>query len=114
MALPQHRPLTDARGWRWVVTVDAGRLVLTPPDGEPIVFADPAELRSLAPQLTRAVAEHDQAAQHAAARASAQRRQRRILAGEPVGHRNRPFVEPPEPAMHLDPLIVGPRQESPA
>jgi hypothetical protein len=114
MALPQTRPLTDDRGWRWTVTVDAGRLVLTPPEGEPLVFANPAELRSLAPQLTRAVAEHTLDAQEAAVRESLARRRARAARGEPTGLRGRPFVEPPEPAMHLDPLIVGPRQEAPA
>lgn len=112
MALPQERTLRDAAGFRWLVTVDAGRLVLQVADGsaDPIVFDDPTDLRWFGMQLHRAAVQHDLDVQLAAATASAARRQRRILAGEQPGLRNRPFVEPPEPAMNLDPLI--PRQES--
>lgn len=107
MPLPQHRTLTDTAGWRWVATCDRGRLVLTREgDGHRVEFDDPTELRAFAPQLTRAVVEHDLDVQHAAAKASADRRQRRKLAGEPVGRRHGPFVEPAEPALNLDPLIV--------
>lgn len=112
MPLPQERTLTDDAGFRWLVTVDAGRLVLTVTDGsaEPVVFTDPTDLRWWGMQLHRAAVQHDLDVQHAAAKASADRRQRRILAGEQPGNRNRRFVEQPEPAMNLDPLI--PRQES--
>ncbi len=115
MALPQSRSLADAGGFRWLVTVDRGRLVLQrldEPDADPIVLDDPADLRWLGMQTHRAAVEHDLDVQHAAAKASADRRQRRILAGETVGHRHRPFVEPPEPAMHLDPLIPDRRQSA--
>lgn len=116
MPLPQERTLTDATGFRWLVTVDAGRLVLTVADGsaEPIVFDDPTDLRWFGMQLHRAVVQHDLDTQYAAVQASVARRERRKRAGEEVGVRHRPFVEPPEPAMHLDPLIVdqSPRQES--
>jgi hypothetical protein len=108
--LPQERTLSDATGFRWLVTVDRGRLILTPDDGDPIEFDDPADLRWFGMQLHRAALQYDLDVQHAAAKASADRRQRRILAGEAVGERHRPFVEPPEPAINLDPLI--PRQES--
>lgn len=103
MALPQTRTLTDTGGWRWTVTVDRGRLVLTREGGQVIEFDDPAELRSLAPQLTRAVAEHALDTQLAAVKAS----HARLPAGSV---RHRPYVEPAEPALNLDPLI--PRQES--
>lgn len=106
MSLPQTRTLTDADGFRWYVTVDRGRLVITRDGVAPVVFERPEELRSLAPQLVRAVVEHDLDVQHAAAKASADRRQRRRLAGEPVGIRHRPFVDPAEPAMNLDELIA--------
>ncbi len=106
MALPQQRTLTDDEGRPWLVTVDRGRLVLD--NGlRRYVFADPTELRALAPQLTRAVVEHDLDVQEAAAKASATRRLRRAQAGEPLGNRHRPVVEAAEPALALDPLIVG-------
>lgn len=108
MPLPQTRQLTDAAGFGWLVTVDRGRLVLVrPADGTRIEFADPTELRWLGLQTHRAAVEHDLAVQHEAAKASADRRQRRKLAGEQLGDRARVFVEPPEPALNLDPLIVG-------
>lgn len=106
MPLPQVRPLTDTSGFRWTVTVDRGRLVLTRDGDDPVVFERPEELRALAPQIVRAVTEHDLDVQHAAAKASSDRRQRRKLAGEPTGLRHRPFVEPPEPALALDELIA--------
>jgi hypothetical protein len=103
MALPQTRTLTDASGFGWLVTVDRGRLVLTrPADGERIVLSDPAELRWLGMQLYRAVIDQEQETQHAAASASARRRQLRKLAGEPTGLRHRPFTDPPEPPIHAD------------
>jgi hypothetical protein len=109
--LPLSRTLTDAAGFRWYVTVDRGRLVLTVADGsaEPVVFDDPTDLRWFGLQLHRAAVEFDLDVQHAAAKASADRRLRRQQAGEVVGNRTRVFVEPPEPAMNLDPLV---RQES--
>jgi hypothetical protein len=107
VALPQARTLTDADGFRWLVTVDAGRLVLESVEGQRVVFERPEELRWFGLQAHRAAVEYDQEVQHAAARASAARRQRRINAGEPVGHRNRPFIDPPEPPLNLDPAIVG-------
>ena len=112
MPLPLSRAVSDAAGFRWLVTVDRGRLVLQrldEPDAEPIVLDDPTDLRWLGMQTHRAAVEFDLDVQHAAAKASADRRQRRILAGETVGQRHRPFVEPPEPAINLDPLV---RQES--
>lgn len=104
VALPQTRTLTDTDGFRWFVTVDRGRLVLTVADGSapPIVFDRPEELRSLAPQLTRAVTEHELDAKFAAAKASADRRLRRKQAGEPTGLRHRPFTDPAEPPIHAD------------
>lgn len=93
MPLPQSRTVTDAAGFRWLVTVDRGRLVLTPTDGQPIVLDDPSDLRWLGMQTHRAAVEHDLDVQHAAAKASADRRQRRILAGEPSGLRHRPFTD---------------------
>lgn len=95
MPLPQTRTLTDSAGFRWIVTVDAGRLVLTVADGsaDPIVFDRPEELRSLAPQLTRAVTEHDLAVQEAAVKASIARRHARIAAGGQRGNRHRPFTD---------------------
>jgi hypothetical protein len=102
VSLPQTRTLTDDEGFRWFVTVDRGRLVLDTADGSltrPIVFDRPEELRSLAPQLLRAVTEHRLDAQIAAAKASHARRP----AG---GLRHRPFVEPPEPALPLDEAIA--------
>jgi hypothetical protein len=107
--LPQTRPLTDTTGTRWLVTVDRGRLVLTRSDGETWTFTDPTELRSLSPQLTRAVTEHTLDQQETAAKELAARRLLRKRAGEPAGLLHRPFVEPGEPAMNLDPLV---RQES--
>lgn len=95
MALPQTRTLTDTDGFRWLVTVDRGRLVLSRQDGSapPIVFSRPEELRSLAPQLTRAVTEDALDRQLAASKASIARR--------PAGSvRHRPFTEPPEPPAH--------------
>jgi hypothetical protein len=99
VSLPQVRPLTDADGFRWTVTVDRGRLVLTRDGVDPVVFDRPEELRSLAPQLVRAVTEHDLDVQLAAVRASHARRPR-------GGQRHRPFVEPPEPALALDEAIA--------
>jgi hypothetical protein len=99
MPLPQVRRLTDADGFRWTVTIDRGRLALTRDGAEPVVFDRPEELRSLAPQLVRAVTEHDLDVQLAAVKASQARRR-------PGGQRHRPFVEPPEPALALDELIA--------
>jgi hypothetical protein len=109
--LPQERAIRDDSGFPWTVTVDRGRLVLTGRT-EVIVFDDPTDLRWFGMQLHRAAVEYDLGVQHAAAKASADQRQRRILAGEQPGQRHRPFVEPPEPAMNLDPLIAPPRLES--
>jgi hypothetical protein len=89
--LPLSREVRDSSGFRWVVTVDRGRLVLTPAGGSPIVLEDPTDLRWLGMQTHRAAVEYDLDVQHAAAKASADRRQRRILAGETVGHRHRPY-----------------------
>jgi hypothetical protein len=102
--LPQTRPLTDGEGFRWLVTVDRGLLVLTVADGSapPIIFNRPEELRALAPQLTRAVTEHTLDAQEAAAKASAARRLLRQRAGQPTGLRHRPFTDPAEPPIHAD------------
>lgn len=102
MPLPLERPLTDTSGWRWTVTVDRGRLVLDGGEHGRVEFADPEELRALAPQINRAAIEYDLDRQHAAAKASADRRQRRILAGQPAGVRHRPFVEPDDPPLALD------------
>jgi hypothetical protein len=93
VSLPQTRTLTDADGFRWTVTVDRGRLVLTRAGEEPVVFERPEELRSLAPQLTRAVTEHALDVQLAAAKASIARRPAN-------GLRHRPFVEPHDPPAH--------------
>lgn len=99
MSLPQTRTLTDVDGFRWSVTVDRGRLVLTRTGSDPVVFDRPEELRALAPQLVRAVTEHALDEQVAAVKASHARR--------PVGGlRHRPFVEPPEPALALDQAIA--------
>jgi hypothetical protein len=99
VALPQVRTLTDADGFPWSVTVDRGRLVLTRAGEEPVVFERPEELRSLAPQLTRAVTEHALDVQFGAAKASHARR--------PVGGlRHRPFVEPSDPPLALDEAIA--------
>lgn len=106
MPLPQVRPLTDADGFRWTVTVDRGRLVLTRDGDEPVVFERPEELRSLAPQLVRAVTEHDLDVQERAAKELAAKRLRRKHAGEPLGLLHRPFVEEPEPALNLDEAIA--------
>jgi hypothetical protein len=108
VSLPQTRTLTDSDGFRWFVTVDRGRLVLTVADGSapPLVFDRPEELRSLVPQLVRAVTEHALDAQLAAAKASTDRRIARQRRGEEVGLRHRPFVDPPEPAMNLDEAIA--------
>ena len=113
MPLPQSRTVRDAAGFRWLVTVDRGRLVLTVTDGsaDPIVLDDPADLRWLGMQTHRAASEFDLDTQYAAAKASADRRLRRVQAGEPAGVRHRPFVEDPEPALHLDPL-VRPRESA--
>lgn len=101
MALPQTRELHDADGFGWLVTVDAGRLRLTrPADGLSVVFTDPAELRWFGMQAHRGAVQHDQDVQHAAAKASADRRQRRKLAGLPTGVRHHPFVDPPDPPLH--------------
>lgn len=105
MALPQTRTVTDTAGFRWFVTIDRGRLVLESTDGHRAVFDDPADLRWFGMQAHRAAVESDLDVQHAAAKASADRRQRRRLAGQITGHRHGPFVEPPEPAINLDPLI---------
>lgn len=95
-----------ADGFGWLVTVDRGRLVLTRPvDGLRVVFSDPAELRWLGMQTHRAAVEYDLDQQHAAAKASADRRLARIRAGGPAGNRHRPVVEAPEPAINLDPLV---------
>ena len=113
MALPQTRPLTDAAGVRWLVTVDRGRLVLRRLDtGEAHVFDDPAELRALAPQLTRAVVEHDLDVQHAAVKRSTDARLARQRAGLPTGLRHRPVVDRPEPPAVLD-LPPRPRNAEP-
>jgi hypothetical protein len=101
MALPQTRALTDAEGFRWTVTVDRGYLVIRSADGEiEVEFADPAELRSLAPQLTRAVTEHALDQQLAAAKASVDRRLARQRRGEPTGLRHRPVIDTPQPPAH--------------
>jgi hypothetical protein len=100
VSLPQYRTLTDADGFRWTVTVDAGRLVLTRTGEPPVVFERPEELRSLAPQLVRAVTEHRLGVQAVAAKASADSRLRRQQAGQPTGLRHRPFVDPPDPPAH--------------
>jgi len=102
--LPQERTLRDDAGFPWLVTVDRGRLVLTGRT-EVVVFDDPTDLRWFGMQLHRAAVEYDLDVQHAAAKASADRRQRRILAGHPAGDRHRAFVEPGEPALHADPLV---------
>jgi hypothetical protein len=99
VSLPQTRALTDADGFRWIVTVDRGRLVLTRTGSDPVVFDHPDELRSLAPQLVRAVTEHDLDVKLAAVKSSHARRP----AG---GLRHRPFVEPPEPGLALDEAIA--------
>jgi hypothetical protein len=95
VALPQTRTLTDTDGFRWFVTVDRGRLVLSRADGSapPVVFERPEELRSLAPQLTRAVTEERLDVQVAAAKRGLRNR-------PPDGLRHRPFIEPPEPPAH--------------
>lgn len=100
VSLPQTRPLTDTDGIRWLVTVDRGRLTLTRTDsGATVRFDRPEELRALAPQLLRAVTEHDLDVQLAAVKASHARR--------PTGGlRHRPFVEPPEPGLALDEAIA--------
>ncbi len=94
MPLPQTREVRDADGFGWLVTVDRGRLVLTGrPPLPPIVLDDPADLRWLGMQTHRAAVEHDLDVQHAAARASAERRLRRLQAGEPAGLRHRPYTD---------------------
>jgi hypothetical protein len=107
--LPLSRSVADASGFRWLVTVDRGRLVLQrldEPDADPIVLQDPTDLRWLGMQTHRAAVEFDLDVQYAAAKASADRRQRRILAGEPVGVRHRPYDDDNvQPAIHADPLI---------
>jgi hypothetical protein len=99
VSLPQVRTLTDADGFRWLVTIDRGRLVLTRTGSPPVIFDRPEELRSLTPQLVRAVTEHALDAQLAAAKASHARR-------PTSGLRHRPFAEPPEPALALDEAIA--------
>jgi len=107
--LPLSRSVSDAGGFRWLVTVDRGRLVLQrldEPESPPIVLDDPADLRWLGMQTHRAAVELDLDVQHAAAKASADRRQRRILAGETVGLRHRPYDDDNvQPAIHADPLV---------
>jgi hypothetical protein len=99
--------VSDTSGFRWRVTVDRGRLVLTVTDGsaDPIVFDDPTDLRWFGMQAHRAAVEYDLDVQHDAARASAARRLRRLQAGQPAGNRHAPVVEAPEPALHSDPLV---------
>jgi hypothetical protein len=107
VSLPQSREVTDAAGFRWLVTVDRGRLVLTEQggDGAVLTLDDPADLRWLGMQAHRAAVEYDLDAQHTAAKRSADRRLARIRSGEPAGNRHRPVVEAPEPAINLDPLV---------
>jgi hypothetical protein len=103
MALPQTREVTDAGGFAWLVTVDRGRLVLTGrPPLAPIVLDDPADLRWFGMQAHRAAVEYDLDVQYAAVKASVDRRQRRKLAGDPVGVRHRPYTDdnvPPAAAL---------------
>jgi hypothetical protein len=94
--LPLSRELRDASGFRWYVTVDRGCLVVQRLDAlvyAPVILDNPADLRWLGMQTHRAAVEHDLDVQHAAAKASADRRQRRILAGEPSGLRHRPYTD---------------------
>lgn len=94
MPLPLSRTIPDAAGFRWLVTVDRGRLVLRrldEPDHEPVILDDPTDLRWLGMQVHRAAVEYDLDVQYAAAKASADRRLARQRAGEPTGLRHRPY-----------------------
>lgn len=99
---PKRRPLTTDDGVTIVAVVQPGRLRIETPSGLVLDCADPDELRAFAMQMYAATLDHDQGVQHAAAKASADRRQRRILAGGHAGHRHQPFTDPPEPPIHAD------------
>ena len=99
---PKRRPLTAADGVTLVAVIEPGRLSVETPAGELFVVTDADQLRALATQLHAAAIERDQAVQHAAAKASADRRQRRLLAGQPVGDRSRRFTDTPEPPLHME------------
>jgi hypothetical protein len=99
---PKTRRLTDHRDFEWEVKVEPGRLTLTFPPCEPLVFSDVDELRAFAMQVHAAAIDHDLAVQAAAAKASADRRLARQRRGEPTGVRHGPFTDAPEPPMHME------------
>lgn len=71
--------------------IEPGRLTLRSSGGVVLVLSDPDELRAFAMQVYVAALDFDQSVQHAAAKASADRRQRRKLAGLPTGVRHQPY-----------------------
>jgi hypothetical protein len=98
LSWPKTRRLTDHRDFEWEVKVEPGRLTLTFPPCEPLVFSDPDELRAFAMQVYAAAVDHDGAVQQAAVKASLARRAARGLSG----NRHRPVVEIPEPPLHAE------------
>lgn len=96
---PKSRPLTDASGDGWRVVISPGLLTLVRDDGGPgHTFTDPDQLRALGMLAHAAAVERDLDVQEAAAKASMERRRLRALGG--LLHR--PFVDPPEPPIHME------------
>lgn len=100
---PKRRPLSaDAdepySDCLWEATVEPGQLTLESSGGQRLVFRDTDELRAFAMQVYAAAIEYDQEVQAAAVAASLERRRRRGLGGL----RHHPFVEPPEPPIHME------------
>lgn len=97
LSWPKHRKLGEL-----IAELSPGRLVLFDSRAAVVVDCqDPEELRAFALQVYAAAIEYDQERQHAAAKASTDRRQRRLLAGETLGDRSQRFTDPPEPPAHM-------------
>lgn len=84
-------------------TLSPGRLLLTAPSGAVVLDCqDPDELRAFALQAHAAAVELELSVKADAAKALADRRLARKARGEELGLLHRPFVDLPEPALHMD------------
>jgi hypothetical protein len=102
LSWPKTRRLTNAAGRSVTFVIEPGRLVLWWDEDHVTVYTDPDELRAFAMQVYAAAIDRDLEVQAAAVKASADRRQRRALAGHPTGVRHRPFTDTPEPPMNVE------------
>jgi hypothetical protein len=99
---PRRRTLTTGDGVTVLTVIEPGRLRIETPGGAVHTCTDVAELRAFAMQVYAAAVDHDQSVQHAAAKASADRKQARALRGHPRGLRHGPFTDIPEPPAHME------------